>query len=357
VPDITPAHAGPFALGTFSEGSEGSQGSQGGQGSEGREGGEDRAGRAGGEGGAVFAGLVAGDRVRDLSDLGPAVTVAGLLDGWDATLPVLADLAASPSGRWLPVAETTIHAPVRPRQVLQSGANYHKHVLDLVMAEFRADDDGMTEAEARARGKAMMDARVAGGTPYVFIGLPSAMCGPYDEVVLPERGRQHDWELELAVVIGRTARNVAREDAMRHVAGYTICNDLTTRDQLYRPDLKKIGTDWLSAKNSPTFLPTGPYVVPAAFAGDPMDLRITLRHNGTVRQDESTKDMIFDIAELISYTSRRVPLHPGDLLLTGSPAGNGAHWGVYLAPGDVMEAEITGLGHMRNVCVPSAPDH
>lgn len=322
---IVPVHAGPFALGTFSGGD------------------------------IPFAGLVVGDRVRDLSDLsgpagGAAVSVGGLLESWDSALPMLADLAKS-QGRWIPVAETTIHAPVRPRQVLQSGANYHKHVLDLVMAEFRANDEGMTEAEAHTRGKAMMDARVATGTPYVFIGLPSAMCGPYDDVVLPARGHEHDWELELAVVIGRPARNVSLEDAMGCVAGYTICNDITTRDQLYRPDLKKIGTDWLSAKNSPTFLPTGPYIVPAEFVGDPMDLRITLRHNGAIRQDESTKDMIFDIAQLISYTSQRVPLFPGDLLLTGSPAGNGAHWGTYLAPGDVMEAEITGLGHMHNACV------
>ncbi|MEU6407831.1 fumarylacetoacetate hydrolase family protein [Microbispora sp. NPDC046933] len=315
MPDVLPVHAGPFALGTFSLAQS-----------------------------EPFAGLVAGDRVRRLDV--PGVTES--LRAWD--LDELGGLATGP-GPWIPLGELEIHAPLRPRQVLQSGANYHKHVLDLVMAEFRADNEGMTEEEARAAGKAMMDARVANGTPYVFAGLPSAICGPYDDVVLPDRGSRHDWELELAVVIGRPAWRVPREEAMRHVAGYTICNDITTRDQLYRPDLKKIGTDWLSAKNAPTFLPTGPFLVPAAFAGDPMDLRIRLRHNGVVRQDESTKDMIFDIAELIAYTSARVPLSPGDLLLTGSPAGNGAHWGVFLKPGDVMDAEITGLGHMRNTCV------
>ena len=91
--------------------------------------------------------------------------------------------------------------------------------------------------------------------------------------------------------------------------------------------------------------------MPAAFIPDPHDLVITLRHNGVVRQDELAKDMIFDIPRLVSYASALVPLAPGDLLLTGSPAGNGAHWGVFLAPGDVMEAEITGLGRQRNTCV------
>ena len=138
---------------------------------------------------------------------------------------------------------------------------------------------------------------------------------------------------------------------MDHVAGYTMCNDITTRDRLYRADLAKIGTDWVRAKNSPTFLPTGPYLVPAAHIKDWRQLRITLAHNGVVRQDELAKDMIFGIPALVAYASRLTRLEPGDLLLTGSPAGNGAHYGVYLAAGDVMTAEITGLGRQRNTCV------
>jgi 2-keto-4-pentenoate hydratase/2-oxohepta-3-ene-1,7-dioic acid hydratase in catechol pathway len=288
--------------------------------------------------------------VRSLGDLAASapVTVAGLLADWPASRSLLTELARVASGFWLPLDELTVLPPVQPGQVLQSGANYKKHVVDLVMSEWRAGHEDGTEAEARAFAENMMSTR---RTPYVFIGLPSAMTGPYDEVVLPAHGIEHDWELELAVVIGRPAWRVSKADAPAHVGGYTICNDLTTRDVLYRPDLKKIGTDWLAAKNAPTFLPTGPYVVPAEFIDDPADLRITLRHNGEVRQDESTKDMIFDIAELISYTSHLVRLSPGDLLLTGSPAGNGAHWGTYLKPGDVLESEITGLGRQRNVCV------
>jgi 2-keto-4-pentenoate hydratase/2-oxohepta-3-ene-1,7-dioic acid hydratase in catechol pathway len=289
-----------------------------------------------------FAGLVAADRVLRLGQ----PRTLDLLRDWETTLDVLADLAGA-AGRWIPLAEVRPAPPVRPGQILQSGANYRQHVIDLVMAE-ASDYRGRTPEQVRADAEAMMDARAATGEPDLFAGLPSALCGATDPIVLPPRGQQHDWELELAVVIGRPAWQVPEAEALDVVAGYLICNDITTRDLVYRPDLARIGTDWLRAKNSPTFLPAGPYLVPACFAGDPMDLRITLRHNGVTRQDASTSDMIFDIATLISYATSLVPLAPGDLLLTGSPAGNGAHWGEFLKPGDVVEAEITGLGCQRN---------
>ncbi|MDH6589989.1 2-keto-4-pentenoate hydratase/2-oxohepta-3-ene-1,7-dioic acid hydratase in catechol pathway [Streptomyces sp. SAI-133] len=308
-------HAGPFALGTFRAGA------------------------------APFPGLVTGARVRDLS--GHVPSTRALLTDWDAWLPRLEELARSADGPWHDLSAVRVLPPIEPGQILQSGANYRKHVVDLVAAE-KESVHGATPEEARADAEQMMDERLRGGVPYVFLGSPRAMCGAYDDIVLPALGEQHDWELELALVIGKAGRDIPADEALGHVAAYTICNDLTTRDRLYRPDLKAIGTDWFTAKNADTFLPTGPFLVPAAFVGDPNDLRITLRHNGVVRQDESTKDMIFDIPRLIAYVSTTTTLLPGDLLLTGSPAGNGAHWGVYLAPGDVVEAEITGLGLQRN---------
>jgi 2-keto-4-pentenoate hydratase/2-oxohepta-3-ene-1,7-dioic acid hydratase in catechol pathway len=185
----------------------------------------------------------------------------------------------------------------------------------------------------------------------VFTGAVSALCGAYDDVVLPAGTTKNDFELELAAVIGRPARRVPRADALSHVVGYTIVNDITTREWVWRRDLPELGTDWFKSKNSPTFLPTGPFVVPAEFVGDPMDLQVTLRLNGEVMQNESTKDMIFDVAQIVSYCSQIATLLPGDLVLTGSPAGNGMHWGRLLRPGDVMESEITGLGRQRNGCV------
>jgi 2-keto-4-pentenoate hydratase/2-oxohepta-3-ene-1,7-dioic acid hydratase in catechol pathway len=116
-----------------------------------------------------------------------------------------------------------------------------------------------------------------------------------------------------------------------------------------------MGLDWLAGKNSPTFLPTGPLFVPAAHAGDPMDLQIVLKVNGRTMQDESTADMVFDIPALIEWVSNVAELRAGDLLLTGSPAGNGASHGVFLKPGDVMEGTITGLGEQRNLCVAEVP--
>ena len=132
------------------------------------------------------------------------------------------------------------------------------------------------------------------------------------------------------MVIGSAAYQVRRADAWAHVAGYVIVNDLTTRDRVFRPDLPSIGTDWLAGKNAPTFLPTGPWLVPARFVADPTNLRITLRLDGESMQDESTADMIFDIPRLIEQVSSICPLQPGDLILTGSPAGNGAHHRRYL---------------------------
>ncbi|HEY2518681.1 MAG TPA: fumarylacetoacetate hydrolase family protein, partial [Streptosporangiaceae bacterium] len=181
------------------------------------------------------------------------------------------------------------------------------------------------------------------------------ICGPDDNVVLPDIGTQHDWELELGVVIGTEAYRVGTEEALSHVAGYVIANDLTTRDRVFRPDMPGLGTDWLAGKNAPTFLPLGPWLVPAPFVPDPARLRVTLKLNGETVQDETTAGMIFGVPELIAHISAITPLRPGDLILTGSPAGNGAHHGRYLRPGDVMEATITGgavdLGTQRNRCV------
>ncbi|MFG1681221.1 fumarylacetoacetate hydrolase family protein [Nonomuraea sp. NPDC049269] len=311
--------AGPFALGSFSAGTA-----------------------------PAFPGLVVGDRVLDLRPVVPAPTTRALLESWEDVLPLLHDAASTSSGAWLPLAELRVHAPVEPRQILQSGANYRTHVIDLAVAHEPAG--GRPAEQVRAEVGAMMDRRAAEDQPYVFVGLPSSVTGPYDDVVIPAWCVKPDWELELAAVIGRPAFRVDPEDALEHVAAYTIANDITARELVFRRDMPEIGTDWLRAKNAPTFTPLGPYLVPAAFVPDPSNLRVTLRLNGEVMQDESTKDMIFDVARLVSYASQTVELLPGDLVLTGSPAGNGLHHGRLLRSGDVMEGTITGLGVQRNGC-------
>ncbi|MEU5275102.1 fumarylacetoacetate hydrolase family protein [Streptomyces asoensis] len=281
------------------------------------------------------------------------LTVLGVLDSWETFLPRLRALAADPDAARTPLAGLHRHAPVAPRQVFQSGANYRQHVIDLHVAH-RAPDDDRSDDVRRAEAARIMDRRAAEDQPYVFIGLPGSITGPDDDVELPSWAEQPDWELELAAVIGRPAHRVSVDEALSHVAGYTIANDLTDRATVFRRDMKAIGTDWLRSKNAPGFTPLGPWIVPASSIADPGALRVTLKLNGETMQDESTADMLFGVARLVSYVSRTARLLPGDLVLTGSPAGNGMHWGRLLRDGDVMDGSITGLGAQRTRCVAEA---
>ncbi|MGY5047604.1 fumarylacetoacetate hydrolase family protein [Streptomyces sp. 900105755] len=315
--------AGPFALGTFST-----------------------------QDGEPFPGLLARGRVLDLSGVlawAPS-SVRAVVERWEEALPVLRVLADEVSLGRRPLEGLRVHAPIEPRQIFQSGANYRQHVIDLEVAH-RSPDDPRTVEEARAEIAAVMDRRAAEDLPYVFIGLTSAITGPYDDVVLPAWAEKPDWELELAAVIAKPAYRVTVEEALEYVAGYTIANDLTDRATVFRRDMKAIGTDWLRSKNAPGFTPLGPWLVPAESIADTGDLRVTLKLNGDTMQDESTKDMLFGVARLVSYASQTAQLLPGDLVLTGSPAGNGIHWGRLLRDGDVMEGSITGLGVQRTRCV------
>jgi len=298
------------------------------------------------DGSAVRLGLVAGETLRPLSaaDLGAADLNSFLADAdWDR----LAALVGT--GDALPLAEVVLTAPVAPRQVLQTGANYRQHVIELVAAGLTQNTD-RTPEEARAFASSMMDERKANGEPYFFIGLPACVVGDDVPLVLPGYSDVHDWELELAVVIGREAFRVSRDEAMDHVAGYTIVNDVTTRDLVFRKDMKEIGTDWYRSKNAPGFLPAGPFLVPAPFV-DGGDVTVHLELNGQVMQDSSTADLLFDIPALVSGASQTMPLLPGDILLTGSPAGNGQHWRRFLRDGDVMAGSISGLGTQVVRCV------
>jgi 2,4-didehydro-3-deoxy-L-rhamnonate hydrolase len=323
--------------------------------------------------GPPFGGLALGEKVvaleafrseiasfRSKSD-GP-ISVLSFLEDWDTNLaalrrPVqslLKDERETPTGvkSFIPVSKLKIHPPVSlPRQVFCAGANYRKHVIDLIVDQATDAPADLSVEERRARAVKLMDDRAAHGAPFVFSKAPSAITGPYDPVILPRHGRKPDWELELAVIIGKPARYVSRQRALEYVAGYTIVNDITDRDLVFRKDVGAIGADWITSKSSPSFLPMGPYLVPAAFVPDPQDLQITLKLNGRIMQNESTADMIFGVARIIEALSEYVQLWPGDLIATGSPAGNGTHYNRFLKPGDIMEGSITGLGTQRNMCV------
>ena len=304
----------------------------------------------------TFPALVVDEHVHDLRPhLGDRMTTARLLETWDQSLPQLHRIASRVDGG-VPQTETRPRPPVSPSgQIICTGANYYRHVAQIVYTMTRNAGDPRTDQELRAYAEQTARQRVT-NEPFFFLGTSSALTGADDDVVLWGPHRQHDWELELAVVIGRRTHRVSVEEAMAAVAGYTISNDITVRDAMVRPDIPM--TDFLHSKNQPTYFPTGPFIVPVEFIPDPTQLRITLSVNGETMQDEYVSDIIQGVPELISAVSQAVVLSPGDLILTGSPAGNAGHHGNrWVQPGDVIESTITGLGRQRNVCVapPTTP--
>jgi 2,4-didehydro-3-deoxy-L-rhamnonate hydrolase len=188
-------------------------------------------------------------------------------------------------------------------------------------------------------------------SPYHFTVSRQALAGHRQPVVRPRGCTQLDWEVELAVVIGRRAEAVPVDRALDFVAGYTIANDISARDLAVRTDDQPFPLDWLKGKSHATFLPLGPVLVPRRFVPDPQGLRLSLAVNGTMMQDSSTAEMVFSSAEQIAALSRIVPLVPGDIVCTGTPAGTGHERGSYLDPGDVLVAHIDLLGDLENVVV------
>lgn len=301
----------------------------------------------------TYPGFVVGTKVYDLRRVLPGIRMtAELFADWDANLDAIGAVVSDPAGldgfESRDLADVRVLPPVQPvGPILAAGANYREHILQMSVAH-KLGRVGASAEELWAEAATENDERRRIGDPYVWTGIPSAVSGGFDDVVLPDFGEDIDWELELGVVIGRRAYRVSQEAALDHVAGYTIVNDISARSLVPRDDMAKIGTDWFRAKNQPTFFPMGPCIVPARFVEDPSDLRIELRVNGEVKQDARTDDLLFDIPSLIAYASSVAVLQPGDVLITGSPAGNGSHWKRFLQDGDVMESGISGLGVQRN---------
>ncbi|PTW51992.1 fumarylacetoacetate hydrolase family protein [Rhodovulum kholense] len=180
--------------------------------------------------------------------------------------------------------------------------------------------------------------------PILFSKASSALSGPYDPVVIPRDSVKSDWEVELGVVIGRDTLYVSEAEALDHVAGYCVINDVSERAfQIER------GGQWVKGKSAPTFGPTGPWLVTADEVADPQALGLSLALNGQTVQDSRTDDMIFSVAEIVSYMSRFMALQPGDIIATGTPSGVGMGMKPqrFLRPGDVMELTVEGLGTQR----------
>jgi 2,4-diketo-3-deoxy-L-fuconate hydrolase len=180
--------------------------------------------------------------------------------------------------------------------------------------------------------------------PVLFMKATSAIMGPNDDVVIPRGSIRTDWEVELGVVIGQVARDVSVDEALAHVAGYIVINDLSEREfQLEH------GGQWVKGKSCDTFGPLGPWLVTTDEVTDPQNLHLWLEVNGHRYQDSNTSDMVFHVAKLVSYISRYMTLMPGDVISTGTPSGVGLGLKppTYLRPGDVIELGIDGLGRQR----------
>jgi 2-keto-4-pentenoate hydratase/2-oxohepta-3-ene-1,7-dioic acid hydratase in catechol pathway len=227
---------------------------------------------------------------------------------------------------WHDAAEVSFLPPVTdPSAIYCAGANYFDHLEEMGVSGVTKEDLSL----------------------FHFLIAPSAMVGQGATVRRPADCAKLDWEVELAAVIGRRASRVSEADALDYVAGYTIANDVSARDYLDRRN-PALGIDWLRHKSYETLLPVGPSVVPARFVTDPANLTLRLRVNGQAMQDSTTSKMVFSLAEQIAALSHITALQPGDLILTGTPAGTAAAHGRYLQPGDVMSAEIAGLGVLEN---------
>jgi 2-keto-4-pentenoate hydratase/2-oxohepta-3-ene-1,7-dioic acid hydratase in catechol pathway len=275
--------------------------------------------------GAEKPGLILGDGARvDASSLGSDWDERFFGSGGLDRLAAWSREHAASAPR-VPEGERLGPCVARPSKIVCIGLNYADH--------------------ARETGAQIPD------EPVIFFKATTALCGPDDDLVLPRGSVKADWEVELAVVIGRRARYVAREGAAAHVAGYALHNDYSERqDQLER------GGQWSKGKGHDTFAPLGPFLATPDELGDVQRLPLWLTVNGERRQASNTDQMIFDVPSLVSYLSRFMTLLPGDVISTGTPpgVGLGSNPPAYLKAGDVVELGIEGLGRQRQRVAPPA---
>lgn len=289
------------------------------------------------------AGLVIGDAVFDAARLtGEAAyaTVVGIVEDWKAAegeLRKVAAAAAKGRARRQPLAKTKLLAPLRfPPTIYCAGANYMDHAAEMA---------------ARDSQPPPPDPHTQGLKAWHFLKAPHAIADPGATVKISGYAKNVDWEIELAAVIGRPAKDVAKEKALGYVAGYTIANDLSARDRGRRAnvaDASPFKWDWTKHKTFEGSCPLGPWIVPASDIGDPQKLGLKLWVNGVIKQDSNTSAMIFTLAEQIEQLSAGMTLHPGDLILTGTPAGVGAGRGEFLKAGDVVKLWIENIGEIEN---------
>ena len=290
------------------------------------------------------AGLVIDETVVDLAAATGRAAYATMLDvlrDWGTARGLLQDAAtgAAKKAQGRPLGGTKLLPPVpAPAGIFCAGANFTDHMMEMAKVQNIAPEP---------------DPHEVGLKPWHFIKTAHCLASPDSTVTLPAYSKMVDWEAELTAVIGQPARNVSIASALDYVAGYTVANDLSARDFTKRPhiaDTSPFKFDWLSQKCFEDACPLGPWIVPADNIPDPQNVAIKLWVNDVIKQDSHTSKMIFTLAEQISHLSTRVTLQPGDLILTGTPAGVGLARKEFLKAGDVVKVWVEGVGTLTNTC-------
>ena len=290
------------------------------------------------------AGVLVADAMFDaakVTGVAGHASVLGVLDDWSRARRLLGQAAKrleAGRARGIPLKRVKLLAPVLyPGNIYCAGANYTDHMAEMARAQGQAPGPNMKEL---------------GEKPWHFVkSSKSSVVGPGARVKLPVYSQMVDWEVELAAVIGRAARDVSVDKALDYVAGYTIANDLSARDVMRRdknPATSPFHYDWLSQKCFDGACPLGPWIVPASDIPYPQNLALKLWVNDTMMQDSHTGRMIFSTAEQIAMLSSRVTLNPGDLILTGTPAGVGMPRRTFLKAGDTVKLWIEGIGELSH---------
>ena len=281
------------------------------------------------------AGVIVGDHLIDAAEgTGNAAyaTTLGILNDWDAANAALAKLSGG-----TPLDESQLLAPVPlPGAVYCAGANYGDHVAEMAAGQGRDPEP---------------DPHTLGLKAWHFIKSSHAITGPNVAVKINPESHKCDWEVELALVIGKKSKDLTPENALASVAGYMVSNDLSLRDLGWRPPMPQTSpfySDWLAHKSFDGSSPTGPWMVLASDVGDVQNLGIKLSVNGKVHQDSNTSQMIFNIVEQLCQISSRITLYPGDVVLTGTPAGVGAGKNEFLKAGDKLELWIEKIGTLKH---------
>jgi 2-keto-4-pentenoate hydratase/2-oxohepta-3-ene-1,7-dioic acid hydratase in catechol pathway len=289
------------------------------------------------------SGVVVGEEVFDVAELTGRSSYATMLDvlnDWEAAQALLGKSAATAKEgkiKAIPLGQAKLLAPVLyPSAIFCAGANYVDHMREMAAIQ-KIDPEP--------------DPRSMGLKPWHFIKTSRTVVETQSTILLPAYSKMVDWEAELAAVIGRPAKNVSVENALDYVAGYTVANDLSARDFATRPQTSPTSPfkyDWVSHKNFDGACPIGPWIVPAREIPNPQNLGIKLWVNDVLKQDSHTSKMIFSVADQIAHLSTRITLHPGDLILTGTPAGVGLARQEFLRTGDVVRVWIEGIGTLSN---------